>query len=177
MSVHDIRWEQGAAHVDVRRAAKHFAALPRDPLVRAGLANTLLFALVAVAAEMVLGFFLALFVSRVVGGTRRLPHDLPAADPDPRHRHRRDLEADVQPRLRRHQPAARRSSGSPGSTGSASSSLALAVGDRRRHLALDAVRVPAAARRARVAAAGHVTRRRASTAPAPGRSCATSRSR
>ena len=49
----------------------------------------------------------------------RLSDDLPAADPAARHRHRRDLEAHVQPGLRRHQPAPRRSSGSPGTTGSA----------------------------------------------------------
>ncbi len=65
MSVHDIRWEQGAAQWSFA-GLKHFAALGRDQLFRDGLANTALFAVSAVSAEMVLGFFLALFASRVV---------------------------------------------------------------------------------------------------------------
>ncbi|MGZ8255495.1 MAG: carbohydrate ABC transporter permease [Burkholderiaceae bacterium] len=67
MSVHDIRWVEGAAQWTYA-GARHFAELPRDPLFRAGLFNTTLFAVLAVAAEMVLGFFLAVFVSRVVAG-------------------------------------------------------------------------------------------------------------
>ena len=67
MSVHDIRWEQGAAHWTFV-GLRHFAALPGDPLVRAGLVNTLLFAVLSVAAEMVIGFFLAVLVSRAVAG-------------------------------------------------------------------------------------------------------------
>ena len=67
MSFHDIRWERGVAQW-LYTGTQHFAALPRDPLIRAGLANTLVFALAAVAAEMLLGFFLALFASRVVTG-------------------------------------------------------------------------------------------------------------
>ena len=43
MSVHDIRWEQGAARWTFV-GLRHFAALPGDPLVRAGLVNTLVFA-------------------------------------------------------------------------------------------------------------------------------------
>jgi multiple sugar transport system permease protein len=67
MSVHDIRWEEGEAHWTFV-GLRHFAALPGDPLVRAGLANTVLFAALSVAAEMVLGFFLAVLVSRAVAG-------------------------------------------------------------------------------------------------------------
>ena len=67
MSVHDIRWLEGVSHWDFV-GARHFAALPADPLVRAGLLNTTLFALLSVAAEMVLGFLLAYCVSRVVTG-------------------------------------------------------------------------------------------------------------
>jgi multiple sugar transport system permease protein len=67
MSVHDIRWEQGAAHWTFV-GLRHFAALPGDPLVRAGLVNTLIFAVLSVAAEMVIGFFLAVLVSRAVAG-------------------------------------------------------------------------------------------------------------
>jgi len=67
MSVHDIRWVEGVAHWEFV-GARHFAALPGDPLVRAGMLNTTLFALLSVAAEMVLGFLLAYFVSRIVAG-------------------------------------------------------------------------------------------------------------
>ena len=67
MSVHDIRWEEGAARWTFV-GLRHFAALPGDPLVRAGLVNTALFALLSVAAEMVLGFFLAVLVSRALAG-------------------------------------------------------------------------------------------------------------
>ena len=67
MSVHDIRWLEGAAQWSFA-GTRHFAELPRDPLVRAGFANTTLFAVLAVAAEMVIGFFLALLVSRVAAG-------------------------------------------------------------------------------------------------------------
>jgi multiple sugar transport system permease protein len=67
MSAHDIRWQQGAAQWTLV-GLKHYTELPRDPLVRAGLANTTLFALLAVTAEMLIGFALALFVSRIVVG-------------------------------------------------------------------------------------------------------------
>lgn len=67
MSVHDIRWEQGVAQWAFA-GARHFAELPRDQLFRDGLANTALFSVCAVSAELVLGFFLALFASRVVRG-------------------------------------------------------------------------------------------------------------
>ncbi|MEO8135222.1 MAG: sugar ABC transporter permease [Betaproteobacteria bacterium] len=67
MSVHVIRWDQGVAHWTFT-GLSHFAALPSDPLVKAGTGNTLLFALFAVAAEMAIGLFLALFVSRVKAG-------------------------------------------------------------------------------------------------------------
>lgn len=67
MSVHDIRWQQGEAQWTYA-GLRHFAELPRDPLFRAGLFNTALFAAFAVTAEMVIGFFLALLVSRIVAG-------------------------------------------------------------------------------------------------------------
>jgi multiple sugar transport system permease protein len=63
MSFHEIRWEEGIAHWTAV-GGRHYAALPRDPLVIAGLRNTALFAVLAVGAEMLLGFFLALWVSR-----------------------------------------------------------------------------------------------------------------
>ena len=67
MSVHDVRWEQGAAQWTFA-GLRHFRELPHDLLVRAGMLNTALFALLSVGAEMILGFFLALFVTRVVKG-------------------------------------------------------------------------------------------------------------
>jgi multiple sugar transport system permease protein len=67
MSVHDIRWEQGAPHWSFV-GLKHFRDLPADPLIRAGTFNTVLFALLAVSIEMVIGLALALAVSRVQRG-------------------------------------------------------------------------------------------------------------
>src|SRR5205085_11426269 len=67
MSVHDVRWEQGAAQWTFT-GLRHFRELPQDLLVRAGLFNTALFAILSVGAEMIIGFFLALFVTRIVRG-------------------------------------------------------------------------------------------------------------
>jgi multiple sugar transport system permease protein len=67
MSVHDVRWQGGVAQWTFVGLG-HFRDLPHDLLVRAGLLNTALFALLSVGAEMVVGFFLALFVTRVVAG-------------------------------------------------------------------------------------------------------------
>ena len=67
MSVHDIRWSGGSALWQFS-GIRHFVDLGGDQLIRAGIANTLLFAVGAVTFEMVIGFFLALFVSRVVSG-------------------------------------------------------------------------------------------------------------
>jgi len=67
MSVHDIRWLEGVSRWTYA-GARHFTELTRDPLVRAGFVNTTLFAVLAVAAEMVIGFFLAVLVSRVATG-------------------------------------------------------------------------------------------------------------
>ncbi len=64
MSVHDIRWEDGRA-LWQGVGASHYRALPDDALVGKAFANTTLFAVLAVAAEMVIGFSLALWVSRV----------------------------------------------------------------------------------------------------------------
>ena len=70
--------------------------------------NTIVFAVGAVAGQMVLGFVAG--AACAAGSTRGrvlLPHDLHPADPHPRHRHRRDLEADAQLRFRPRQPGAR----------------------------------------------------------------------
>ena len=67
MSVYDIHWQQGVAHWRFI-GLQSFAAMPQDPLVRAGAVNTVLFAFLSVSAEMIIGLALALFVSRVVRG-------------------------------------------------------------------------------------------------------------
>ena len=95
------------------------------------------------------------------------------ADPHSRHRHRRDLEADAQLRLRPDQPDHRpgRDRG-PELAGRQGDRARL--GDRRRHLALDAVLLPAAAGRPRIAAAGSLRGGQDRWRHAGGRSCATS---
>lgn len=67
MSLHDIRWEGGGAKWSFA-GLTHFAEIGRDHLIRAGMVNTTLFAVAAVACEMLIGFFLALFVARIVRG-------------------------------------------------------------------------------------------------------------
>lgn len=67
MSVHDIRWVQGVPQWDFV-GTRHFQSISSDPLLRAGAANTLIFAAAAVALEMALGLTLALLVSRARHG-------------------------------------------------------------------------------------------------------------
>lgn len=67
MSLHDIRWVGGVAHWTFV-GAKHLSALPDDILLRAGIANTVTFAVSAVLSQVLLGFVLALFTSRVSRG-------------------------------------------------------------------------------------------------------------
>ena len=67
MAVSDVRWEQGVAQWTFV-GLRHLAELPHDPLVRAGFVNTTLFAVLSVGAEMIIGFFLAVFVTRVIAG-------------------------------------------------------------------------------------------------------------
>jgi multiple sugar transport system permease protein len=66
-SFQDIVWSGGQA---VRSSAglSHYLALPSDPLFRAGLVNTLVFAFAAVSGQMVLGLLLALLCSKVTRG-------------------------------------------------------------------------------------------------------------
>ncbi len=66
-SFYDIAWSGGAAQW-TPAGLSHYRALPDDTLVRAGLVNTTMFAIGAVGGQMVLGFFLALLVSRVTRG-------------------------------------------------------------------------------------------------------------
>ena len=67
MSLNVIKYDQGIAHWTFN-ALGHYAAMPADPLLRAGALNTFVFALMSVAAEMVLGLTLALLVSRARRG-------------------------------------------------------------------------------------------------------------
>lgn len=66
-SFNDVKWSAGSASYTFV-GASHYAALPADPLVSAGVVNTILFAFGAVVGQMVLGFFLALLVTRIPRG-------------------------------------------------------------------------------------------------------------
>jgi len=66
-SFNDVKWSAGSA-IWTFRGLSHYGELAGDPLVSAGVVNTVLFALGAVAGQMVLGFILALFVSRIPKG-------------------------------------------------------------------------------------------------------------
>ena len=67
MSFHDVRWEGGAA-IWTWRGLANYAELGRNPFYAAALRNTFIFVVAAVLVEMVLGFALALLVSRLVRG-------------------------------------------------------------------------------------------------------------
>lgn len=67
LSFHEIDWAEGLSswtYVGV----KHYAALGSDTLFRASISNTLIFAVVAVFVQMVLGFALALLTSSIIHG-------------------------------------------------------------------------------------------------------------
>ena len=66
-SFHNVSWADGQATWTPVGLA-HYRALADDELFRAGLGNTTVFALAAVAGQMVLGFLLALLCSRVTRG-------------------------------------------------------------------------------------------------------------
>ena len=67
MSFHEVTWQQGRA-VWAPVGSAHYAALRADPLFRAGVFNTAVFAVAAVSLQMLLGFALALLTSRVFHG-------------------------------------------------------------------------------------------------------------
>jgi multiple sugar transport system permease protein len=67
MSFHNVTWAGGAA-TWTPAGLEHYRGVFDDPLFRAGVFNTTLFALAAVAGQMVLGFCLALLCSRVTRG-------------------------------------------------------------------------------------------------------------
>jgi len=64
LSVHNVRWEEGRASWDYVGFA-HYARLAEDQLLHTGMVNTLIFSVVAVSIQIVLGFFLAWAVSRI----------------------------------------------------------------------------------------------------------------
>lgn len=64
LSFNNVEWlNREAVHAWV--GLRNYARLPDDTLFRAGIWNTILFAFVAVAFQMVLGFWLALMTTRV----------------------------------------------------------------------------------------------------------------
>jgi multiple sugar transport system permease protein len=66
-SFHTVTWSAGQATF-TPAGFTHYLALSGDPLLRAGLRNTIVFALGAVGGQMLLGFALALLCSRVARG-------------------------------------------------------------------------------------------------------------
>lgn len=66
-SFYDVTWSGGQPHWTPVGLA-HYPQMLTDPLLRAGALNTTLFAVGAVGGQMVLGFLLALLVSRIDRG-------------------------------------------------------------------------------------------------------------
>jgi multiple sugar transport system permease protein len=66
-SFYNVTWAEGRA-VFNPVGFTNYGALPADPLLRAGIVNTLAFGIAAVGGEMLLGFFLAVLSSRVARG-------------------------------------------------------------------------------------------------------------
>lgn len=67
LSFFNVSWAGGLATWNSVGLA-HYAALPRDELFRAGMVNTTIFAVAAVAGQMVLGFVLALLCTKITRG-------------------------------------------------------------------------------------------------------------
>ncbi|NDH53605.1 MAG: sugar ABC transporter permease [Betaproteobacteria bacterium] len=67
MSMHQIRWEDGSATWEYIGAA-HYVRLSADTLFRKGVYNTLIFSVVGVSLQILIGFFLAWSVSRIGRG-------------------------------------------------------------------------------------------------------------
>jgi ABC-type spermidine/putrescine transport system permease subunit II len=66
-SFYSVSWSGGRA-VWLPAGLANYAALARDDLLRAGITNTLIFAVFAVGGQMLLGFILALLCVRVTSG-------------------------------------------------------------------------------------------------------------
>jgi len=67
MSVHEIRWQDGHS-VWTFIGASHYARLLDDGLLKKGFFNTLIFSILGVTIQIVLGFLLAWGVSRISSG-------------------------------------------------------------------------------------------------------------
>ncbi len=67
MSVHEIRWQDGRSTWQFIGTA-HYARLGGDALLHKGFFNTLVFSVVGVSLQIVIGFFLAWAVSRIARG-------------------------------------------------------------------------------------------------------------
>jgi multiple sugar transport system permease protein len=67
ISFFEVRWAEGAATWTPVGLA-HYRAIPADNLFVPAIRNTIVFVVVAVAIQMVLGFALALFCSKIVWG-------------------------------------------------------------------------------------------------------------
>ena len=67
MSVHEIRWQDGHS-VWTFIGASHYARLLDDGLLKKGFFNTLIFSILGVTIQIVLGFLLAWGVSRISRG-------------------------------------------------------------------------------------------------------------
>ena len=82
-SFYDVTWAGGRA-IWRPVGIANYLALPADALFRAGLVNTFIFAVCAVAGQMLLGFVLALLCSRITRGHVALSHHVHPADPHSR---------------------------------------------------------------------------------------------
>ncbi len=67
LSFHNVEWVDGKAMWDWV-GVENFLSLPQDNLLRAGILNTVIFAVVAVALQMIIGFFLAHWTTQVTRG-------------------------------------------------------------------------------------------------------------
>lgn len=67
LSLHEVEWRDRISGWDWV-GMNNYARLTRDTLFRAGIGNTIVFAVAAVALQMVLGFALALMTTRIVRG-------------------------------------------------------------------------------------------------------------
>lgn len=67
MSMHEIRWQGGRSSWEFVGAA-HYARLGGDGLLHRGLYNTLIFSVVGVSVQILIGFLLAWAVSRIARG-------------------------------------------------------------------------------------------------------------
>ena len=67
LSLHEVEWLDREA-IWTWVGGRNYARIPEDTLFRSGILNTIVFAVVAVAAQMVLGFALALMTTRITRG-------------------------------------------------------------------------------------------------------------